>query len=386
MQNIKLNYKISFRVTSLFFFIQGLIFATWASRIIDIKAALSLSEGVLGGVLFAIPAGQICAMALSAWAVNHFSSFRTQLFATIFAPICLVFVGMMDSIPTLVATLFVFGALTNLMNISVNTQGVNVEKVYNKNIMPTLHGMWSLGGFSGALLSFALSAFGLGVVAHFLTVMVFAIVVGGYFSRYLLREDVLPKKNESEETKRGLLSKFDTTILVLGVISFCAMICEGTMFDWSSIYFDTVVGVPTDYARIGYIICMSTMTLGRFIAGYFINRFGAINTVKFSGLLIAAGLALSVAFPTFVTAGIGFAVVGFGISSTVPICYSMAGKSKTMSPSSALAAVSTIGCLGFLLGPPVIGFITELITLRYTFAVVIILALSVAFLSRKIKE
>lgn len=391
MNNNLLNYKKSFRVTSLFFFIQGIIFATWASRIIDIKSAMQLSDATLGAVIFAIPVGQLSFMAISAWAVNRFTSKRVYRVACVLLPGALLLVGMCGSgmfgtslIPLVIA-LFFFGGFTNLNNICINTQAVDVERFYNKNVMPTFHGMWSLGGFSGAVISFVLAAMGCSVMTHYLIVVVIAATITSVMNFQLLPSDAAPNEGE-KSSKGGFFKKFDRIIILLGLISFAAMICEGTMFDWSNIYFKDVVKAPDNLVRLGYIVCMSTMATGRFIAGWFINRYGNKNVVRASGLLIAFGLALSVAVPNLVCTTIGFLIIGFGISSNVPVCYSIAGRSSSLPPSVALAAVSTIGCFGFLLGPPLIGLISEGIGLRMTFALIILLALCIVWLIGYVKE
>lgn len=132
------------------------------------------------------------------------------------------------------------------------------------------------------------------------------------------------------------------------------MVSEGTMFDWSGVYFESVVQPGPGLVQTGYVAFMSTMALGRFTADRMVMRFGAVRVLRASGILIAAGLLVAVLFPVLWSATLGFLLVGLGTSSIVPLCYSMAGKSKKMIPSVALASVSTIGFLGFLLGPPVI--------------------------------
>ncbi len=386
-----LNYKKSFLITSIFFFIQGVIFATWASRIIDIKSTLELSDAVLGGVIFAIPVGQLSLISLFAWAVNRFSSLRSLCFTSIALPLSLVGVGITGSglmgsgIMPLIVALFFFGAFTNFNNLCINTQAINVERLYSKSVMPTFHGMWSLGAFSGALLSFALTSVGASIVSHFSIVAILCCLFALYFSRSLISEDI---KGESCSTGKGggIFKSINSSIILLGVISFAAMMCEGTMFDWSNIYFQDIVGAPSSLVPLGYIVCMCTMTIGRFLAGIFISRYGSIAVVRTSGILIAVGLTLAVAFPNIISTTIGFMIVGFGISSNVPVCYSLAGRLSNVAPSIAIAAVSTIGCFGFLIGPPIIGVITQAIGLRFTFGLIIILALSIVYLVGYLKD
>ena len=157
------------------------------------------------------------------------------------------------------------------------------------------------------------------------------------------------------------------------------------MFDWSSIYFEKVVKAPVELTRAGYVAFMSTMAGGRFAADWLVTRFGIKRILQMSGITIVSGMTLAVALPDLVFATIGFLMIGIGVSSVVPLAYSLAGKSKTMLPGLALAAVSSIGFLGFLIGPPIIGFIAELLSLRWSFILVALLGLGTTVLAGKIR-
>ena len=164
------------------------------------------------------------------------------------------------------------------------------------------------------------------------------------------------------------------------------MVSEGTMFDWSGVYFESVVKPGPGLVQMGYVAFMSTMALGRFTADRLVMRFGPVRVLRASGILIASGLLVSVLFPMLWSATLGFLLVGFGTSSIVPLCYSMAGKSQIMHPSVALAVVSTIGFLGFLLCPPVIGFIAHASSLRHSFALIAVFGLMTAVLARFLRR
>ena len=159
------------------------------------------------------------------------------------------------------------------------------------------------------------------------------------------------------------------------------MAAEGTMFDWSGIYFQKVVQAPPSLVTLGYSAFMGTMALGRFLGDGLVLRFGRKEILQASGVIIAAGLLLAVFFPSIVTATIGFLMVGFGVSSVVPIVYSQAGKSEKMSPGMALAAVSSIGFFGFFIGPPLIGFIAEAFGLQWSFGIIAILGFGTTVLA-----
>ena len=351
-----------------FFFMQGLVFASWASRIPDIKTALGLSDASLGTLLLAIPVGQLCTLPLSGYLVNRLGSRRVLSIAALFYPAMLVLLGLMDSMWHLWMALFLFGMGANLSNIAINTQGVGVERLYGRSIMATFHGLWSIAGFIGGLISTWMVGLDIEPFPHFC--IIFGICALNLLAmvRMTLPRDVTPAVKT--EPRNGKFIKPDSYIVLLGLIAFGNMACEGTMFDWSGVYFETVIDPPKELVRLGYIACMCTMATGRFIADRFVTRFGAIPVIRTSGAIISIGLLLSVIFPYLATATVGFMLVGFGISSVVPICYSLAGKSTTMRPGPALAAVSTIGFLGFLMGPPLIGFIAHALSLRWSFALI----------------
>lgn len=366
---------------SLFFFVQGAVFATWANRIPDIKSALQLSDAALGTVLFSIPVGQMTAMYLSAWLINRFGSRRMLTLGALLYPLMLLPLGMAGNAWLLSAGLFLFGMSGNLCNIAANTQGVNLEHFYARSIMASLHGLWSLGGFLGGVISMSFIALEIRPWTHFLLVTALVIVLTTYMRRLLVRHDWKPAQTSGKtiEKKRiPLRQRLDRNVLLLGGMSFCAMVCEGSMYDWSGLYFQQVVGAPNKLVQLGYVTCMCTMTIGRFVADYFVSRFGAQRIVRLSGLLICFGLLLAVLLPDVLPATIGFFFVGFGISSTVPVCYSIAGHSTRMNPGTALATVSSIGYLGFLLWPPVIGHLSQAITLHWTFAIVAFFGLLIA--------
>jgi MFS family permease len=160
------------------------------------------------------------------------------------------------------------------------------------------------------------------------------------------------------------------------------MVCEGAMFDWSGIYFQKVVKADQGWVGAGYTAFMCAMASGRFVADSVANRLKFTKTIFFSGLLIATGLLIAVLLPQILPSIIGFLLVGFGVSSVIPLIYSEAGKSKSTSAGMALTAVSSIGFLGFLIGPPLIGVIAGIFSLRISFLVIAVIGLLIAGIIR----
>lgn len=361
------------------FFIQGLAFASWASQIPTIQQNLRLSDSALGAVLFSLPVGLMVSLPLSGWIIAKVGSRVVVIIGALMYSLVLVLLGLAQSPLQLIMALFVHGLAGNMVNIAINTQAVGVEKLYRKSIMASFHGVWSLAGFFGAALGTLMIGAGIVPYQHFLLVMALAWVGIAVASRYFLKDDLSKSENQP------IFVKPDKSLISLGVIAFCSMICEGAMFDWSGVYFKKVVLAQNAWVGAGYTAFMCTMALSRFIADGFTQKIGLKRVLQLSGLLTASGLIIAVLFPGMVTAILGFFLVGAGVSSVVPLVYGAAGKSSVMSPGMALAAVSTIGFLGFLVGPPLIGLVAGATSLRVSFAIIAVMGLCITLVSSKAK-
>jgi MFS family permease len=355
-----------------FFFLAGICFASWASRIPDIQSRLKLNNAALGGILLCLPIGLLTSLPVAGFLVAKYGSRIMVMLAAILYAVTLPILGSAASTTLLMIGLFVFGFGGNMLNISVNTQAVGTESLYHKPIMASFHGIWSLAGFTGAAVGTLMVRLHILPPYHFLCITGLAILILFIFSGSLLKKDV------NRDEKQPIFAKPDKSILNFGLIAFCSMICEGAMFDWSGIYFLKIVRPGAAWVTVGYTAFMCTMATGRFVGDWVAFRLGMKRMLQLSGFLTAGGLLLAVCFPQFITATIGFLIVGAGVSSVIPMIYSAAGKSKVMSPGVAIAAVSTIGYLGFLFGPPFIGFIAQATSLRLSFGLIAIMGTMIA--------
>jgi len=365
---------------SLFYFGQGIAFASWASRIPDIKHSLNLSDGELGTILLALPLGQLLTMPISGSLVTRYGS-KTIL--TITAPLyvlALSNLGLATAPWHLAAFLFLFGVIGNMCNISVNTQGSEAEKLFGRPIMTSFHGAWSIAGFTGALIGLLMVNLHVVPYHHFWVIV--ALIFINIFFNY---KHLVPGKGARTERKGKLFVKPEGILLQLGIIGFCSMATEGAMFDWSGVYFKEIVKAPSSLVILGYASFMVMMATGRFVGDKIIAKLGRKKTIQISGLIISTGMFLSVFLPYVVTATIGFMLVGIGVSSIVPTVYSVAGKNGKVSAGMAIAMVSSVSYLGFLMGPPLIGYISALSSLQYSYAVIGIFGLLVSVLVSKIK-
>ena len=370
---------------SLFYFSMGLTFATWASRIPDIKETLHLSEADLGTVLFSIPCGQLLMMPFSARIVVKYGSSKTVVMGIIMYIAAMVSLGFGSERWHLMLSLFFFGVFSNFTNISVNTQGLLTEGIFKKPIMSSFHGAWSLAGFTGALIGLLMMNIGLPPRIHFAIVALLLYIVIALNFRHLVKTRPAKPQAVEADKQKGLLPKLNPALVWLGVIGFCSMVSEGIMFDWSGVYFKEVVKAPESLVVLGYTSFMIMMASGRFIGDKVTARFGRKRVLQVSGVLISGGMYLAVFLPYIIPAAIGFMLVGLGVSTVVPGVYSIAGKTPGIEPSKALTAVSSVSFLGFLIGPPVIGYIAHAVGLKMSFALIGIFGIGIAFLVNRVK-
>ena len=366
---------------ALIYFCMGICFASWASRIPDIKTSLHLNDGTLGSILFALPVGQFLMMPFSGRLVTRFGSRTVLLFALPLYTICLSNIGLVREGWQLAIALFLFGLAGNLCNISINTQGVTAERLYERPIMASFHGGWSLAGFTGALIGLLMINLKVAPYWHFITVILIVWIILWINHPFLVRG----KSGNKYEPKRKFFTRPDHILLQLGIIGFCSMASEGAMFDWSGVYFKDVVKAPSSLVILGYTSFMIMMATGRFVADYIITRIGRKRMLQICGIMISGGLFTSVLFPYLISCTISFMLVGLGVSSIVPTVYSAAGRHSKVPTGIALATVSSVSFLGFLMGPPLIGNISQLAGLRYSFAVIGLFGMGISLLVSRIK-
>jgi MFS family permease len=364
---------------AIFFFISGFGYSTWASRIPTIKQELHLNDAQLGTVLFALPIGLMLTMPLTSRLLSTYSSRVIMLIGSIFLSLVLLLIGFSSTMLQLIIMLFCFGSARNLLTLSINTQGVAVQAMYHKSIMASFHGIWSLAGFAGAAVGLLMVYFNVTPAYHFTFVSI-ALTV---FTLYFIKDTVyqVPIKQE----RKPVFSLPDKYLIKFSFICFASMACENTMYDWSALYFQKEVNPDKTIATAAFVIYLVAMTTGRFVGDKLVTRAGIKTVLKFSGIFIFCGLMTAVFLPYTVTAALGFVLVGFGVSCIVPMIFSLAGKSKNMSSSSALASISTVGYLGFVLVPPFVGYIAQNASLRWSFGIIALLGGLIVYLVSKLQ-
>ncbi|MCX6331412.1 MAG: MFS transporter [Bacteroidetes bacterium] len=364
-----------------FFFFTGICFASWASRIPDIKMQLGLNDAELGALLLFLPFGTFLGIPISGSITSIYGSNRILKIAAVVYPLSLVLIGTISNTWQLACCLFLFGMAGNLYNVSVNTQAAVLSKLYDKSIISTFHGFWSLAGFVGGLVG------GLFVAKQILPLHQFIVVAFISICYLLIAHSYLMPSEKNKQPLLKLWNKPSPLILQFGFIALGNMICEGMMFDWSGIFFQKVVIVSDEFRTLGYISFMACMTIGRMFSDILINYWGTRKQLMFSGLLVTIGLVVAVALPDILLSTIGFMLVGFGVSSVIPTIYGTVGRAAAPGQTSiALASVSSIGFFGFLIGPPIIGFLSHAIGLRWAFLSISLLGMATFFQSYRLRK
>lgn len=368
-----------------FFLCQGLCFASWASRIPDIKDNLQVSDTFIWGlILFMIPVGKFLAIPLAGYTVSKFGSRIMVQIAILGYALSLFLIGISSDIYILGACLFLFGIFWNLTDISLNTQAIGIEKIFGKTIMGSFHGAWSLAACFGAVIGFAMINFQISHAYHFTGILVL-IVLSWLFNRSALQADakttpVVEEVKAIEETQKRKLKMPELILIQLGIIGLCALIVESAMFDWGGVYFESIVKAPKSL-QIGFLVFMIMMTTGRFLTNKAYQLFGKQRTIQIAGALIFIGMFISALFPSIILCSLGFMFVGLGISCMVPTIYSVVGQKSKMPTSIALTILSTISFVGSLIAPLLIGSISHTLNMKYAYIVVGLLGLVIVALT-----
>jgi MFS family permease len=359
---------------SLFFFLAGVCFSTWASRIPTIKAFFGFNDAELGTILLFMPVSSLLGLPVSGWLVSRFESRYPMTVGFVMISAALFFIGLATTQAVLVAAICVFAFSTRIMSIALNTQAIQLQKRYDRKINGSFHGLWSTGGIVGVGISTVFVAYNVSILTHLAIVAAFSLIVTLVAFRGLDGNDRAGSGN------RIVLAKPDPYIVFLGLLVFLAAVCEGGMFDWSGIYFRETVGA--ELFTLGYLLFMVLMATSRFVSDRLVEEFGMAKMYVMSGSLVCLGILMAVAMPTFWPSLIGFCLVGFGTASVIPMTFSLAGHSKKYSPGLAISIIATYSIVGMLIGPPVIGYIAHALSLRIAFLVFALAGLLMIPISR----
>jgi predicted MFS family arabinose efflux permease len=359
------------------FLLNGFGYGSWVPRIAEIQVKLGISEGQLGLALLMAAIGALLAMPLAGAAAHRYGSRPAT--ATMVAAYGLSLPGfaLAPGLLGLGLALFAFGVASGSLDVAMNAQGVAVEKRYRRPIMSSLHGMFSLGGMAGASATGLIAAGGIGLLPHFLGIGALVMVAGMAAAGPMLR-----RVDEAGAPGPGF-ARPSRAILLPGVVALAGLLAEGAVGDWSAVYLRASLGAGTTAAAAAFAAFSLAMAAGRFTGDRLVLRLGGDLVVRAGGALAAAGLGLTLLIGHPLVAVLGFGLVGAGLSCVFPVVLSSAARTPGLPPSAAIAAVCTVGYFGFLIGPPTIGGLAELIGLPGALGLVVLLCGLIAALGSR---
>jgi MFS family permease len=357
------------------FFLNGFGFASFVVRIPAVQERLSLGEGLLGLALLGVSVGSLSSMPLTGWLISRFGSRPLVGISAILFPLALLLAALAPVLAVLVATFALVGASAGLLDVSMNAHASTVEKGYGRRIMSSFHAAFSFGGLAGAASGGLVASAGVGIAPHILGVAAFSIVGAAIIYGVLL-----PASADRGESGDPAFARPTRALVGLGVISFCVLLGEGAMADWSAVYLRNALETGPGFAAAGYAAFSLTMATGRLFGDRLAEALGPATLVRLGGSVAAFGLASGLLLATPSAALVAFAGVGLGLSVIFPTALGAAGRAEG-GTGPAIAAVSTAGYFGFLVGPPTIGFAAEATSLGTALFLVVVLCLAVAVLA-----
>ena len=360
------------------FFLNGAVFSSWYARLPAIQEDLALGPGPVGLALLGAPAGLLVAQPLVGAFIARRGSRGVVAALPAYVGAVILPAAAIDTATLFIATAIV-GAANGTLDIAMNIQGLAVERAGTRRIFNSLHAAFSFGALAGAAVAGAVSALAVPPLPHLIAVAAVGGVAAAAVAPHLHRDD------QAADPRGPLVARPTPHLAALGTIAFCALLAEGAVFDWSGIYLATETGASPGIAPLGLAAFALTMGIGRLLADPAAERTDA-STVARAGAALAAvglGLGLVVAIPPL--ALLGLALMGVGLSAVFPLALRAAGGSESTS-GPAVAAVSTVGYGGFLLGPPLIGVLADATGLRAALVVVCLLCLLAAALAGNVRE
>nr|WP_314899466.1 MFS transporter [uncultured Deefgea sp.] len=375
-----INSVVSLRRSQLavasLFLVLGFNFGTWASRIPALKMQLGLSAAEVGILLLASGLGAVFSFPVTATLLHKLGSRKLCILAGMTLPCVLIALALAPTFPIAMAVMAIEGVTVACLNVAMNSQGVEVELAGKQAIMSRLHAVFSLGGLLAALFASALTMYTDSLVIHFVAGAAILWLGVVYAMPGLLHEKI--KDEDGGNGKRFVIPT--GVALWLGLIALCGTVVEGSMSDWSALYLKDVVGASAQIAPLGIACVSGTMLIARWFGDGWRMRFGAERMLTVGGLLAGGGLALTLSLGGLVPALLGFALVGLGVAAVSPCVYAAAAKHGSV----ALAAVTTMGSIGALMGPPVIGFIANASSLAWGMAVIAVAAALISVCTKKV--
>ena len=360
----------------------GLLFGGWATFVPFIKTKFAFDDAQLGLLLLSMPFGALAMNPVAATLVRKAGMKTTTMLGFILLNIGFGLIFFQDSLYTLPLVLFMCGSGIAITNVAMNTVVGALEEFEHVKIMSTCHGLFSLGLMLGSFMASYASGNNLHP-RYYMLALAGVLCLIMLFVRPIIY--TVHDKHADAPSAKGKFSIPRGTFLWMVIISLCINITEGTMADWTAVYMRDVVRSSPYFIGLGLTGYSFFMAMGRFLGDYLVPTYGANKVLYVGSILAMAGLFIAIVFPFAYSTIIGFALVGAGVSCGAPILYASAARTPGMPAGAGLAVMNTFAMGGFLFGPVLIGFISELSSLQFSFSCIAVLGLVWFFYARKIE-
>lgn len=365
------------------FIINGFCAGAFVARIPDFKRTLGVSDGTLGASLLFVSIGVFLALGPAGRLAARYGSQPVTFFATLALALSLPLVGALFSLQWLWFSFFLFGFAMATQDVSMNAHAVAVEQGAGRRLMSVFHGMFSVGTLVGGIIGGALSQLEISPLRQFLALMILIILTAN-----LIRSLFLPAEIDKHPISQEKRVRHPFVFWVLGLFGLFAAISEGAAGDWGGVLARDTFNATPFISTLPYIVFCSAMIIGRLSGDYLAHRFGASRVIALGGIIAGTGLLTGLligGIPALMTA---WFLLGIGLSVVIPLMFSAAGTIATqqyagvIAPSQAVARVSGVSYFGFVIGPPLIGFVAELVALRWALLLIVAFAYLLTFASR----
>ena len=369
--------------TTLAFMVNGFAVGIIVSQLPDYKFHLKISNGALGMALFLLAAGVLSALGPSGrWAAKHGSA-RITVLGTVAVIFAMPLVGLSFNYITFCLTLYFFGFSVALQDVAMNSHAVTLEQRFKRRVMSTFHALYSVGALTGSACGGVMAQFHVkAIIQESLVALLFAIVL------YFMKSRFLPASSDQQEPRKHKRPKRPTIFWVMGLLGMTAAIGEGSAGDWGGVLARTTFHTSPFVGTLPFICFSITMVTGRFFGDRLAHKFGPGQLLFYGGLIAGLGLGSGILIGGIGGEIFGWTLLGMGLCIVIPMIYSEAGTiaihkfAGTIAPSEAVATVSGISYFGFVIGPPIMGYISEVLTLRWAMLVPAALGLALAAGSR----
>jgi MFS family permease len=347
------------------FFCSGFVFASWGVHIPTIKDKFALGEGALSLAMLSVAFGAILAMRRIGSLSARLGSARTSLYSGLLLAASVALILAMPNYASLIVWLLLFGAANAALDVAMNAQAAIVENIYARPIMSSMHGLFSLGGFAGALLGAVWLGLDGTPASHLLAVALIT-ALGCLIARPALCADPPHESNVSAGERHNV----GRHLRRLGMLAFLGLVAEGAMYDWSAVYMRDHAHASAVWVNAGYASFSAGMAGGRFAGDAIRGVLGNVRILRWSAALCVIGIALALLLPLPLPAAIGCGLIGLGTSNMMPVLFSAAANAKGIPPAEAIAAMARIAYMGLLCGPVLIGALAQLAGLPFALCVV----------------